>query len=163
MSNLITPISNEDFNNIINIKFNNIIDGFNSFSNTYMEFNNENKFIKALDHIFDINEGKLIIDFYKHKLDSNSINIIIKSLDPQDKKLFLDFFNLTTLDTNYYLVNSKKIIPLITKLNTREIFFISYYFFNIPITIWGNYNLKFPCFFENMHMNFYMDLFNHFH
>ena len=57
----------------------------------------------------------------------------------------------------------QKLIPFLVRLSTREIFFITFYFNKIPITIWGNYNMEFPCFFENeKDMNFYKNLWSNF-
>ena len=49
-------------------------------------------------------------------------------------------------DSVYYKVDNQKLIPFLVRLSTREIFFITFYFNKIPITIWGNYNMTFPCF-----------------
>ena len=85
-------ISNERFENLIEIKFKNILDGFNSYN--YIELsskgcinNAEEDFIKAIEYFYEINEGNLIIDFYKKNLDENSIDYIKKNLDDEDKKL----------------------------------------------------------------------------
>lgn len=41
----------------------------------------------------------------------------------------------------------------------RELFFVTFYFYNKLITIWGNYNIKFPCFFYSEEdFDFYFDL-----
>lgn len=51
-------------------------------------------------------------------------------------------------DTVYFKVLDKEIIELITKLNTRELFFCTVYFLDTPLTVWGNYNLEFPIFYK---------------
>ena len=52
MDKLLIPISNEEFNRVINIKFRNILDGFNLFKNFTIEADNikegENKLIKFI-------------------------------------------------------------------------------------------------------------------
>ena len=40
-------------------------------------------------------------------------------------------------------------IPLIAKLNTKEILFSTIYFGKEKITIWGNYNKHFPVFYTD--------------
>ena len=146
-------ISNERFENLIEIKFKNILDGFNSYN--YIELsskgcinNAEEDFIKAIEYFYEINEGNLIIDFYKKNLDENSIDYIKKNLDDEDNIYFDELIELSNNIDIFYKVNSKKYIKLLTKLCTRELYFITFYFYKDPVTIWGNYNLKFPLFYN---------------
>ena len=54
-----------------------------------------------------------------------------------------------THDGVYFKLIDKSLIPFFIRLNTREVFFVTFYFTNRPITVWGNYNMKFPCFVTN--------------
>lgn len=147
-------IKKSDFDRIIKIKFDNILDGFDKYNYIDLESVNENKslieddFIKTLDGFFKLNEGNLIIDFYKNKLNEESINFIKNNLDFDDRKLFDDLINFTNDEDCFYKLNDNKYIKLLTKLCTRELFFITFYFYKYPITLWGNYNLKFPLFYD---------------
>ena len=53
-----------------------------------------------------------------------------------------------TYNDMFFEISDKKYIKLLTKLCTRELFFITFYFTKGPVTIWGNYNLKFPLFYD---------------
>lgn len=147
-------IRKSDFNRIIKIKFDNILDGFDKYNYIDLESVNENKslieddFIKTLEGFYRLNEGNLIIDFYKNKLNQESINFIKNNLDFEDKKSFDDLINFTNENDCFYKLNHEKYIKLLTKLCTRELFFITFYFYKYPITLWGNYNLKFPLFYD---------------
>lgn len=148
-------IKKSDFNRIIKIKFDNILDGFDKYNYIDLESVNENKsfieddFIKTLEGFYRLNEGNLIIDFYKNKLNQESINFIKNNLDFEDKKSFDDLINFTNENDCFYKLNHEKYIKLLTKLCTRELFFITFYFYKYPITLWGNYNLKFPLFYSS--------------
>ncbi|MDU5107952.1 hypothetical protein, partial [Clostridium sp.] len=143
---------------IINIRFNNILDGFDNYkyielspiNNERLDKENEENFIKALEEFYDLNEGNLIIDFYKNKLNYESINFIKNNLSIEDNILFEEVINEVNDNDTYYKVNNKIYIKLLTKLCTRELFFITFYFYKYPITIWGNYNLRFPLFYNDI-------------
>lgn len=148
-------ISRGDFENLIKIKFNNILDGFNEYN--YIElYSNKNErkeaeldFIKAIEMFFDLNQGFLIIDFYKKNLNNESINFIKRNLDYEDIKIFDELLKLVNEQSIYYKLENKKYINLLTKLCTRELFFITFYFYKFPCTLWGNYNMKFPLFYND--------------
>ena len=146
-------INKLNFKNIINIKFNNILEGFDNYK--YIELSpttnsniTEDNFIKTFEEFYKINEGNLIIDFYKNNLNDDSINFIKDNLSIEDNILFDDIIKITKDNENYYKVNDEKYIKLFIRLCTRELFFITFYFYKDPVTIWGNYNLKFPLFYN---------------
>ncbi|WP_195264583.1 MULTISPECIES: hypothetical protein [unclassified Clostridium] len=153
----IKAINKIDFDKIVKIKFNNILDGFEKFNyiELYSRKYKENKeieedFIKTLESFFDLNydENKIIVDFYKNKLDKDSIEFIENNLDLEEIKLFNEILNSGTINDMFFEISDKKYIKLLTKLCTRELFFITFYFTKGPVTIWGNYNLKFPLFYD---------------
>ena len=77
----------------------------------------------------------------------------------EDNIVFDKFIDLVNENNNYYKINDKKLIKLLTKLCTRELYFITFYFYKNPVTIWGNYNLKFPLFYEdNTNIKDYIDI-----
>lgn len=155
-------INNLNFKNIIKISFNNILEGFENYN--YIElspininYNNEENFIKTLKEFYRINEGNLIIDFYKNKLNDKSIKFIKSNLSKEDNELFDKVLNLTNYKDDYYKINNEIYIDLLTKLCTRELFFITFYFYKDEITVWGNYNMKFPLFYcEDTNINEYI-------
>lgn len=154
---MIIPISNEEFSNNVQIKFNNILDGFDNFKNFTLELNNEDAFISYIENIFLDNNSECYFDFYINKLSNNEIENIINLYKENDKKTLLELIDLAKAHRKvYFKLTCKDLIPLLTRLSTREIFFVTFYFTKRPITIWGNYNMKFPCFtLDNETLNYY--------
>ena len=71
-------INNKDFINIIKIRFNNILYGFDNYN--YIElscksnkYESEENFIRAIESFYEINDGNLIIDFYKIRCEVEGI------------------------------------------------------------------------------------------
>lgn len=163
----IKAISKTDFDKIIKIKFNNILDGFESFKYVELYSRKEKKnneieedFIKTLESFFNLNnaENKIIIDFYKNKLNADSIRFIEDNLNLDEMKLFNEILNSGSENDIFFELNDKKYIRLLTKLCTRELFFITFYFTKGPVTIWGNYNLKFQLFYNDNNIDDYLNI-----
>jgi hypothetical protein len=153
MNELLIPISNNEFKNKVNIKFDNILDGFDLFKNFTIEGNNikdgENKIIEFVEKIFEENNSEAYVDFYINKISDEDIEKLIFLVPDKDKEILQLHLKATPHDGVFYKVVNKSLIPFLVRLNTRENFFVTFYFINKPITIWGNYGMKFPCFFNN--------------
>lgn len=166
-NNLLSPISIADFKTSVNIKFNNILSGFDNFLNFTIDAQNikngETKLIALIEKIFEENNNECYIDLYLNNLsEKDKENLLNLITDTSDKKSIQQIMNLNH-NTPYYKLKDKSLIPLLTKLNTRELFFVTFYFVTKPITIWGNYNFNFPCFFNNKIMlEEYLNLINKF-
>jgi hypothetical protein len=148
---------------MVNIKFKNILDGFNLFKNFTIEAENikdgEKKLIKFIQLIFEENNNEAYVDFYINKLSLEDKEKLISLICEEDTEILKLHLDLEPTNTIYYKLASKTLIPFLVRLNTRELFFVTFYFSNKPITIWGNYNMKFPCFFNNEEVfNFYYSL-----
>lgn len=154
----VKSLKNEEAEKMIKIRFCNVLEGFNKYK--YVElFPKEDKeikiveedFINTLEEFFDLNsnEDKLIIDFYKNKLDHDSIKFIYDNIDFHERQLFNDILNEGSSNSIFFEIRDKKYIKLLTKLCTRELFFITFYFTKGPILVWGNYNFKFPLFYND--------------
>lgn len=147
---MIKDISINEFNSKVDIKFNNILDGYNKYKvlELYPKNNlekGENLYLDFFNEIF--NEDKtLIIDFYKKNLKKDSIELIKNNLDLDECILLDKILNTGNEESIYFEIKSEKYLTLLTKLNTKELFFITFYFYKSNITIWGNYNMKFPLF-----------------
>lgn len=151
MKNSLIPISTIDFNNTINIKFNNILDGFDFFKNFTIDGNvtcGEEKIITFIDKIFEENIDDTYIDFYINRISSEDKSNLMNLISDNDKNTLREFMNITH-DGVYFKLIDKNLIPFFVRLNTKEVFFVTFYFNNRPITVWGNYNMKFPCFVNN--------------
>ena len=164
MNELLIPISNDEFTNKVHIRFNNILAGFDLFKNFTIEANNiengENKIIQFIEKVFEENNCEAYVDFYINKIsDENKENLIALVAD-EDKEILKLHLTAEPHDGVFYKLLNKALIPFLVRLNTREIFFITFYFINKPITIWGNYNMKFPCFINTEDdLNFYYILY----
>lgn len=163
MKQLLMSISNEEFNSMVNIRFKNILDGFNLFKNFTIEAeyikDGEKKFIKFIESIFEENNNEAYVDFYINKLSLEDREKLISLISEDDREILKLHLNLEPTNSVYYKLTNKSLIPFLVRLNTRELFFVTFYFCNKPITIWGNYNMKFPCFFNSEEdFDFYYDL-----
>ena len=151
MKNSLIPISTIDFNNTINIKFNNILDGFDFFKNFTIDGNvtcGEEKIITFIEKIFEENIDDTYIDFYINRISSEDKSNLMNLISDNDKNTLREFMNITH-DGVYFKLIDKNLIPFFVRLNTKEVFFVTFYFNNRPITVWGDYNMKFPCFVNN--------------
>lgn len=157
-SKYITPITKEDFNYLVNIKFNNILEGFEVYNSKTLTskdgISRKDGELNIINFIIDIyylnlssEEGGMIIDFYFNKLTSEQVNNLKVLLDDQDKLILEDIINKSK-DSEFLIINDPKIIPFFVRLCTREVFFITFYCRKFPLTIWGNYNLSFPMFYQ---------------
>lgn len=148
-------VSSSKFNYLVKVKFNNILDGFNKYKYIELQSEKNNKkliekdFIKAIEEFYEISKGHLIIDFYKERLDENSISFIKENIDKEDIIYFEKLLSIAKENENFYYVNNKEILRLLIKLCTRELYFVTFYFYSHDVTLWGNYNLKFPLFYDN--------------
>lgn len=159
MNNLIIPITNEEFKTAVHIKFNKITTGLDFFKN--FSFSNksfEENIINFIEYIFKINNNFCYIDFYATNLNKSEKNKLIDLVPNEDKAILLANLDISN-NCIYYKIDNIDLLPFLVRLCTREIFFITFYFTNKPITIWGNFNKEFPCFFENNDdLKFYYNL-----
>ncbi|OOM71276.1 hypothetical protein CLPUN_50060 [Clostridium puniceum] len=164
MNELLIPISNDEFKNAVNIKFNNILVGFNSFKNFTIKANNinndgEKKLIELIEVIFEENSSEAYVDFYLNKISDEDKEKLISLVSNEDREILKLHLNIEPHDGVFYKLKNKDLIPFLVRLNTREIFFVTFYFTNKPITIWGNYDMNFPCFFNTQeNLDFYYNL-----
>lgn len=157
----VTQISKEEFNNNIKIRFKNILDGFSKYSYKTLKGNdkysfkkNEHLFIDFIEEVYKLNtiegiKNSCYIDFYLKDLNEEEYNTLLEGLDISDRESLDYVRNSCTINTEYFEVNDISIISTLTKMCTRELFFITFYFTKLPVTIWGNYNLSFPMFYED--------------
>ena len=148
MNEVLIPISNEEFKEKVTIRFNNINDGFNNYSNKIIE-GTEEDFIRFLQQAFDLNgEENSYVDFYYNVLEEEAKNRLKTLVSEEDKKL-LEEFEANYKEKNIFFKLTEESIPFITRLCTREVLFSTIYFTKYPCTIWGNYNNRFPVFYKS--------------
>jgi hypothetical protein len=166
MKPLLIPIKEEEFKQICNIRVKNIMQGMNEYINgileikcdldenrTFENFNlkHEDRFVRFMEKIYEINkESPIVVDFYLKDIEPEGIIIMLNSLAYEDQITLINHVKNIKGDEIYFKIESKELIPFITKLSTRELHFCTVHFTNIPVTIWGNYNLSFPIFCEKL-------------
>ncbi|MDZ5252418.1 hypothetical protein [Clostridium sp. LIBA-8841] len=167
MSKILKSISEEDFKEKIHIRFNNILNGLDTYSNGLLEYGGKEKsfeekeedFINFFNELFELEEGEVIVDFYIKNLDKESKNRLLENLEGDDKEILKNHIESDDINSVFFECQSKELMSFITKLNTRELFFCTVYLRKVPMTIWGNYNLSFPMFFKEKDvLEIYKDL-----
>ncbi|MCY6354933.1 hypothetical protein [Clostridium sp. ZS2-4] len=171
MEKLLKPITVEEFSSIRKIEINNIDEGFENYTHgvldphkkglTLAEANEllgsvekynlkyEDRFINFMKKIYNLNKNKpIIVDFYLKDIDNAGILRILNYLDYDDKLTLINHVRKINTDSAYFLLDNEELIPFITKLSTRELHFCTVHFTEIPLTVWGNYQLSFPVFFR---------------
>ncbi len=153
MNYKLQPIEEDEFKRKINIHFNNINHGLDKYSNYSLkcinEDSNEEKFINFIEKAFQLNgEENSYVDFYLSRLNEEEKNNLMMLLEVEDKAILKKLIDQPIYNTIYYRLNFE-MIPFLTRLCTREVLFCSFYFTKFPCTIWGNYNMKFPIFFDD--------------
>ncbi len=153
MNSLLFPVSKENFKKLVNIRFNNINEGFNNFKNAMLESESlevaEKNIIKFMEEAIILNgEENSYVDIYFSTLKKDDRERLMDLLEEDDRKTMESIKYILQEDTIYFRL-TKEIIPFITRLSTREILFCTVYFTKYPLTVWGNYGKRFRCFFNN--------------
>lgn len=160
--NTLIPVSSKIFEGNVPLQFSNILDGLTNYLNFNINGNNvldgENAIIEFLTEVFQLNDNEGFVDLYLNKLDESEKNNLLKMCYTDDTNTIIEHINLNHNEP-YYKLTNKSLIPFLVRLNTREIFFVTFYFSKIPFTIWGNFNMTFPCFSDNEeNSNYYKKL-----
>ena len=152
---ILKSVSDKDFNDRIKVKFKNINDGFEKYENRILEGKDisdslilENKIIKFIENAFELNgEENSYVDFYYFKLNEEDKLKLENMISKEDKKILNEIKEYEFESIYFYL--TKELIPFIVRLSTREVLFSTIYFTKVPCTVWGNYGMSLPCFFES--------------
>ena len=148
MNKLLYPISEEDFKQNVRIYFDNISEGFSKFKHDMIEGKSEEQLIEYMQNVYDENSfDNFYIDLYLNRIDEANEDKFISMLCDEDKKTYEAIKKEYDSSTVYYKID-KSLIPFITRLSTREILFCTIYLTKTNKTIWGNYEMKFPVFYE---------------
>ncbi len=148
MEKLLYPINEEIFKKNVKIRFDNINEGFERFNHEILEIKNENELIQYIENLYDENGfDNFYVDLYLNRIDKNNENQFIDMLCEEDKSTYENVKKEYDNSTVYYKID-KSLIPFITRLSTREVLFTTIYLTKNNKTIWGNYDMKFPIFYE---------------
>lgn len=148
MKKLLYPINEEIFKKNVKIRFDNINKGFEKYNHEMLEIKNEDDLIQYIENLYDENGfDNFYVDLYLNRIDKSNENQFIDMLCEEDKSIYQHIKREYDNSTVYYKID-KGLIPFITRLSTREILFTTIYLTKSNKTIWGNYNMKFPVFYE---------------
>jgi hypothetical protein len=160
MKNLIRIVNDDVVDKLVNIRFNNILEGMNTYKNYIIAplnemdtYNREENYINFMKKCFKINkkvnnEASLVVDFYLSKLNDDQYNKLLLMVSDEDK-IILEYLYKNKYKSNYYYILGEEILPFFVRLCTRELFFVTFYFKGYEATIWGNYDFKFPIFYKD--------------
>lgn len=158
-------ISKIEFDKKVKVKVKSVNSGFCNYKFIFMKakdnlgykdfkveneifFDFEKRFILTIKELFHLS-NEMIFDFYVEYINNEVKNSICANLDVSEKRIFLEMLKYADSNNRYFSTNDKEELELLIKLCTRELFFITFYFIEPDITIWGNYNMKFPIFLSN--------------
>lgn len=148
MEKLLYPISKEVFKENVKIRFDNINEGFEKYNHEILEIKNEAELIEYIERLYDENGfDNFYVDLYFNRIDKNNEIEFINMLCEEDKSIYQLIKTEYDNSTVYYKID-KSLIPFITRLSTREVLFTTIYLIKSNKTIWGNYDMKFPVFYE---------------
>ena len=146
-------VSENDFKDKVSIRFNNITEGINRFENKTLEGDKSDDFEKSLigflEEAVKLNGVEnSYVDFYYNILEEDQKNKFKDFLSLEDKEFLKRFEEENTKGGIYYNLSLES-IPFVVKITAQEILFSTIYFTKEPFTIWGNYNKKFPIFYND--------------
>lgn len=154
---ILKAVDEEKFKELVEIKFNNISEGFNKYVNGILKgresdnkTKNEESIIRLLEKLIEINGiENSYVDFYYSRLSDEDKKRLTQLLVDEDKEQLKELEKKLSSKDIYFKL-TKEMVPFFTRLSTREVLFSTFYFTKIPCTIWGNYNMEFPCFFKGI-------------
>lgn len=149
---MLISVNENDFKEKVNIRFNNITEGINRFESKTLESDNSYDFEKSI--IAFLQEAVILngvensyVDFYYNVLGEDDKKRFKELLNCEDKEFIKKFEYENSEDGVYYNLTLES-IPFIARITAREVLFSTIYFTKEPFTIWGNYNEKFPVFYN---------------
>lgn len=150
----LSPISKEDFLKANYIYFSNINLGFALYKSVnltlkdiYPTEDGATYFSQFLIDEFNKSTLPVFVDFYIQNLNDDELKKL-RMLLPSEYKSTLDsLLKLRESNTVFFEIKDSSIIPFLTYLSSKELFFTTFYF--EEFTLWGNYNLTFPLFYKN--------------
>ncbi|MDU2121727.1 MAG: hypothetical protein E7E64_04240 [Clostridium celatum] len=149
---MLISVNEKDFKDKVNIRFNNITEGISRFDNKILEADNSYDFeqciIGFLEEAVRLNGVEnSYVDFYFNVLEEDAKIRFKELLNCEDKEFMKEFEGENSKSGIYYNLTLES-IPFIVRITTKEVLFSTIYFTKEPFTIWGNYNEKFPVFYE---------------
>lgn len=124
MNELLIPISNNEFKNKVNIRFNNVLEGFDFFKNFTIEANNvegrENKIIQFIEKVFEENNCEAYVDFYINKISDEDKEKLIALVPDEDKKILRLHLSTEPHDGVFYKLLNKRSYPILSSFKYKR-------------------------------------------
>ncbi|MGL5150580.1 MAG: hypothetical protein ACRC7N_08440, partial [Clostridium sp.] len=151
MSNYLTEIPKDTFKKVVPIYFENILEGFDSYSYKNLSpssdgTNKEEMYVNLFLELYNLYKDSMYIDLYLDRLNEDSLSVLRGNLSKDDMEILEELIEENYVSP-FFKIEDEKVIPLLVRLSTRELFFTSFYFKDF--TIWGSYNYTFPIFFKD--------------
>lgn len=125
------------------IYFERIEEGFETYEVDYME-GTEEELYQALLSLYHINgESDSFVDFYFFRLSEPEKVAVLESLTVEEKNYLLALEDSN--DSVFYPLDDM-LLAITAKLSARELLFSTFYFSKEPVTVWGNYQHRYPVF-----------------
>ena len=149
---MLISVKENVFKKEVEIKFNNITEGFNRYKNKTISAINEENFERGmicfLEEAVKLNGiENSYVDFYYNNLEEDEKRRLKQFINSEDKEFIRKFENENGMSGVYFNLTLES-IPFITRITSKEVLFSTIYFVKKPFTIWGNYNKKFPVFYR---------------
>ena len=146
---MLISVNEKDFKDKVNIRFNNITEGISRFDNKILEADNSYDFEQCIIGFLEeaVRLENSYVDFYFNVLEEDAKIRFKELLNCEDKEFMKEFEGENSKSGIYYNLTLES-IPFIVRITTKEVLFSTIYFTKEPFTIWGNYNEKFPVFYE---------------
>ena len=118
------------------------------FSNDYFRLCQEEKYLRFIEKVFDMNDGKVYLDFAYFSDNSKLIQFLenkICKLDKIDSYILLNQINILKKNKSHmYFIDDLNILNLFIKGFLREILWCSLYFPKYPMIVSAGYDLGLP-------------------
>lgn len=123
------------------------------FSNDYFRLSQEDKYLKFIEKVFYINDGKVYLDFVYFSDSSKLIQFLenkLSRLDKIDSYILLNQIDIIKRNkTRMYLIDDINILKLFVKGFLREILWCNLYFPKYPMIVSSGYDLGLPVIIKN--------------
>lgn len=123
----------------------NIQDGFDKYNYNMLKGTEAELYEKIEELYYKNGSEYAFVDFYYGKLSAEERDNLRKHLS---NRAFSILIMYEYLKEPVFLPIDNDILYLTAELNAKELLFCTYYFCKYPCTVWGNYNLSYPMFYN---------------
>lgn len=125
------------------IYLNRIEDGFEEYKVDSIEGTEEELYQILMSLYHKNGETNSFVDFYYYCLSESERAEVIKVLTPEEMEYIR---TLEDDEESVFYPLDEILLGITAKLTAKEILFSTFYFTKEPMTVWGNYQLKYPVF-----------------